>query len=278
MTKARDLAGFSTGSITNTTADGLILKGDGSSTDVVIKNGADATVASVADGTVNIAAAGSITATGASVGALARGAIQVGNSSGVAAALAKGTSGYVLTAGANDLSWAEGGGGGTEFISSTGEMSNVATASFTGFDSSKYDDYVFRFNYVRPVSDNQKLFGHASTNGGSSYDETNGNYHFNGATDTTGFNINHQAGAGDDTHEYGIAGELRLFKPHASTYTTAYAATVAWSMGGYLYNGAAGDYRASAYFFTTEVNAIQFKFGSGNILSGEISMFGIVNS
>ena len=36
MTKARDLAGFSTGSITNTTADGRILKGDGSSTDVVI--------------------------------------------------------------------------------------------------------------------------------------------------------------------------------------------------------------------------------------------------
>ena len=76
-------------------------------TDVIIKNGANATVASVADGTVNIVTEGSITATGASVGALARGSIQVGNSSGVAAALAKGTSGYVLTAGANDLSWAE---------------------------------------------------------------------------------------------------------------------------------------------------------------------------
>ena len=100
MTKARDLAGFSTGSITNTTADGLILKGDGSSTDVVIKNGADATVATVSDGSTNLSVAGSVT------GALARGAIQVGNSSGVAAALAKGTSGHVLTAGANDLSWA----------------------------------------------------------------------------------------------------------------------------------------------------------------------------
>ena len=107
MTKARDLAGFASSSVTTTASDGLVLKGDGSSTDVVIKNGANATVASVADGTVNIAAAGSITATGASVGALARGSIQVGNSSGVAAALAKGTSGYVLTAGANDLSWAE---------------------------------------------------------------------------------------------------------------------------------------------------------------------------
>ena len=120
MTKARDLAGFSTGSITNTTADGLILKGDGSTTDVVIKNGANATVATVSDGSTNLSVAGSVT------GALARGAIQVGNSSGVAAALAKGTSGYVLTAGANDLSWAEGGGGGLVFIASSGAISNAA--------------------------------------------------------------------------------------------------------------------------------------------------------
>ena len=132
MTKARDLAGFSTGSITNTTADGLILKGDGSSTDVVIKNGADATVASVADGTVNIAAAGSITATGASVGALARGAIQVGNSSGVAAPLAKGTSGYVLTAGANDLSWAEAAAGGLTYESVSGPSSDQTIADGFG--------------------------------------------------------------------------------------------------------------------------------------------------
>jgi len=100
MTKARDLAGFSTGSITNTTADGLILKGDGSSTDVVIKNGANATVATVSDGSTNLSVAGSVT------GALARGAIQVGNSSGVAAALAKGAAGTVLTSDGTDLSYA----------------------------------------------------------------------------------------------------------------------------------------------------------------------------
>ena len=106
MTKARDLAGFASSSVTTTASDGLVLKGDGSSTDVVIKNGANATVASVADGTVNIAAAGSITATGASVGALARGSIQVGNSSGVAAALVKGAAGTFLTSNGTDLSYA----------------------------------------------------------------------------------------------------------------------------------------------------------------------------
>ena len=106
MTKARDLAGFASSSVTTTASDGLVLKGDGSSTDVVIKNGANATVASVADGTVNIAAAGSITATGASVGALVQGAIQVGNSSGVAAPLTIGSNTQLLQSNGTTAAWA----------------------------------------------------------------------------------------------------------------------------------------------------------------------------
>lgn len=112
MTKARDLAGFSTGSITNTTADGLVLKGDGSTTDVVIKNGANATVATVADGSTDLSKI------------LTRGSIDVGNSSGVSAPLAKGAAGTVLTAGASDISWAEAGGGG-------GEQEFTATGAIT---------------------------------------------------------------------------------------------------------------------------------------------------
>ena len=38
------------------------------------------------------------------------------------------------------------------------------------------------------------------------------------------------------------------------------------------------NYKYTAYLSTSEVNAIQFKFASGNIASGEITMFGIVNS
>ena len=143
MTKARDLAGFASSSVTTTASDGLVLKGDGSSTDVVIKNGANATVASVADGTVNIAAAGSITATGASVGALARGSIQVGNSSGVAAALAKGAAGTVLTSDGTDLSY-------TTVGSSDVVFPNIASPNNTYTSSGTWskgsladDDYVW---------------------------------------------------------------------------------------------------------------------------------------
>jgi hypothetical protein len=100
MTKARDLAGFASSSVTTTASDGLVLKGDGSSTDVVIKNGANATVATVADGTTNLAVVGAVT------GALAQGAIQVGNSSGVAAPLTIGSSAQLLQSNGTTAAWA----------------------------------------------------------------------------------------------------------------------------------------------------------------------------
>jgi hypothetical protein len=112
MTKARDLAGFASSSVTTTASDGLVLKGDGTTTDVIIKNGANATVATVADGTTtlaataNLTAGGSITATGASVGALAQGAIQVGNSSGVAAPLTIGSNTQLLQSNGTTAAWA----------------------------------------------------------------------------------------------------------------------------------------------------------------------------
>lgn len=277
MTKARDLAGFSTGSITNTTADGLILKGDGSSTDVVIKNGANATVATVSDGSTNLSVAGSVT------GALARGAIQVGNSSGVAAALAKGTSGYVLTAGANDLSWAEGGGGGTEFIASSGAISNAATVAFTQFDSSKYDAYQFYYYYVIPSGDNVYFVWNSSTDGGSSYAESNGDYKY--GSDGNGTNVPYGyveswGGVGGDTAEYGITGAVQLMYPHNTT-----TQKILQHLSGpsyYAYNGVLSQQtQTSGMSYTTaltDIDAIRFKFASGNIESGEIVMYGIKNS
>ena len=66
-------------------------------------------------------------------------------------------------------------GGGMEFLATSGAMSGAASASFTQFDASKYDHYKFFFQYVTPATDNVKLLGHVSTDGGSNYDTTNGN-------------------------------------------------------------------------------------------------------
>ena len=83
------------------------------------------------------------------------------------------TNGYMLTAQSGNtggLTWAAAGGGGTEFIASSGAISNASTIAFTQFDNSKYDAYIFYLLSVVPQQSNYWMFAAASTNGGSSYD------------------------------------------------------------------------------------------------------------
>ena len=161
------------------------------------------------------------------------------------------------------------GSGGMEFIASSGAISNAASASFTQFDATKYDHYQFMFQHVIPATDAQDLLAHASTNGGSSYDTTNGNYHNNGATDRAGFMV---AGlVGSDTNEYGISGEFKLLAPHNTGYT--YASTFAplmkdatnINMGDTGETGTSNNIFATVHMVAADVDAIQFKFTSGNI-------------
>jgi len=266
-------------------ADGLVLTGQGTTSDVTIKNDADATVISIPTGTTGVTFAGTPTFPDGSIN-LADLDIDGGTDIGAALVDADlmivddGAGGTNRKATMTRLATYMGTkiGGGMEFIASSGELSSAASASFTGFDANKYDNYVFYLNHVKPATDNQLLFAYASVNGGSGYDTTNGNYHMNANTDTTGFNIHHQVPAGNDTNEYGISGQFRIIKPHASAYTVSQSEVGVFHTNGYYYPGAAGDYINSFFINTNEVNAIQFKFGSGNIASGEITMFGIVNS
>ena len=167
-------------------------------------------------------------------------------------------------------------GGGLEFIASSGAISGAASVSFTQFDAAKYDHYKFFFQYVIPASDNVQLLGHASTDGGSNYDTTNGNYHSADTTNETGFAVTTYYGVGSDTNEFGYSGECILFAPHSTSYT--YFHSLGLSMG--TQGGGRIDSfdTASTHFTAADVDAVQFKFGSGNIESGEITMFGIVNS
>ena len=274
MTKARDLAGFSTGSITNTTADGLILKGDGSSTDVVIKNGANATVATVSDGSTNLSVAGSVT------GALARGAIQVGNSSGVAAALAKGTSGYVLTAGANDLSWAAAGGGATEFINET-TVSNAASYAFTAMDSSKYKSYILYVYNLVTANNVQQIKARTSPDGtnfdsGSADYSWRLNYQSSSTADTTA-NYARLAQSSSYNANTGFSGTITILDPHNTStetrvmfqYMTHYGAATGAPEIGY---GAFVRVTAEASL------GLQIFAASGNITSAKITAYGITNS
>ena len=171
-------------------------------------------------------------------------------------------------------------GGGMVFLASSGAISDgTASVAFTQFDASAYDHYKFFFQHVIPVTDGTYLLGQSSTDGGSSYDSTNGDYHFDGLTDLTGFPIHRSSNTlGSDANEFGLSGEFNLFAPHnTSSYTYGRANTVFMGQDGYVL-GNSGGHDVSARLAAEDIDAIKFIFSSGNIESGEITMFGIVNS
>ena len=174
-------------------------------------------------------------------------------------------------------------GGGMEFIASSGAISNAANVSFTQFDSSKYDHYQFMFQHVIPATDDVALIAQTSTNNGSAYSSSSGDYHTNGTTDTTGLIVagisSNNVGSG--SNEFGVSGPFMLYAPHnTSSYTFSSSTSIIYNTqngDGHIYsmveNGTAGVRVAAE-----DVDAIKFLFSSGNIESGEITMFGIVNS
>ena len=171
-------------------------------------------------------------------------------------------------------------GGSMVYLASSGAISNAANVSFTQFDATKYDHYAFYFQHVIPATDNVRLFGYHSTDGGSSYDTTNGEYHNNVATDLPGFQINYTGvELGSDTNEYGVTGFAYLYAPHVAAYTVMYAggcASIA-SNGG-IYGHSSHSRAMTQRLAAEDTDAIRFAMDSGNIESGEITMFGIVNS
>jgi len=168
-------------------------------------------------------------------------------------------------------------GGGLEFISST-DISNAATASFTGFDSSKYDSYLFTCGNIVPATDGAVFGARMSVDGGSNYLSASDSYR---QTAAAGYNAGDANiipflyyGFGNVSTEGGSL-DVKINNPHLNTRT--YAIT----NGGVCANSSDTTNTAATNGGTkvaTVVNAVQFLFGSGNIASGTITMYGLVNS
>ena len=174
--------------------------------------------------------------------------------------------------------------------------SSDSTISFVNGSSdvvldSTYPIYKFVYTNMHPSGDGEGLKFQASTNTGSSYGVSCTNTAFrsqhneadstaaldydtgNDLANGTGFFII-AAGTGND-NDQSNSGELTLFNPSSTTFVKHYLATSNANEDG----DASKQYLCAGYFNTTSaIDAVQFKFGSGNIDAGTIKLYGLKDS
>lgn len=167
--------------------------------------------------------------------------------------------------------------------------SNSASISFTSGLNSTYKVYKFVFSNLQPSTDAVKTNFNFSTDGGSNYNVTKtctGFYAGHTEADATGFGYDSGLAqstsdgfltggtVGSDTDEC-MVGTFFLFNPSSTTYVKHYIS----DCNLYGSNPQSQRFFSAGYANTTSaVNAIIFRFESGNISAGKIYLYGIDNS
>jgi hypothetical protein len=178
---------------------------------------------------------------------------------------------------------------GSMVLISTQTANDSASISFTTGIDSTYKEYQFYFINIRPATDGADFTFNGSTDSGSNYNVTktttafqaynNESIAVSGLGYETDWDLAQSTGyqlimrdVGNASDENGC-GSLQLFNPASTTYVKHFISR----SSKYHYQDYAGDDNIAGYFNTTSaVNAIQFKFDSGNIADGTILMYGIV--
>ena len=175
-----------------------------------------------------------------------------------------------------------------KLIETNTHTSAVTESTFTSSIDSTYKLYIFKLLNILPATDGEHLQVNFSTDGGSNYNmtKTTTNFdttHTEGGADaaltyrtardlaqaTGGAPIANTVGSGADE---GTSGTLWLFNPSNTTYVKHFYSR----LQGYGDSSYARDYFAGGYVnSTSDVDAIQFAFSSGNIAAGVIKMYGV---
>ena len=180
---------------------------------------------------------------------------------------------------------------GNQILLSEQTASASASISFTSGIDSTYPIYKFEFINIHPATDNTDFAFNMSTDGGSNYNVTK---------TTTAFEANHsednstaflgyvatrdlaQSTAVQDLildvgngADESCSGTLHLFNPSSSTFVKHFISV----FNGYQSINLSQNFYVASYGNTTSpINAVQFKFDSGNIDSGTIKLYGIKDS
>ena len=177
--------------------------------------------------------------------------------------------------------------GGALTLLQTQTASSSATISFTSGIDSTYDEYVFKFYNIHPATNDALLTMNMSIDSGSNYNVTKTTTFFHAyhaedgsegilmynadkdlAQSTNPANISQGT---SNANDQAVSGYFHLFNPSSTTFVKHFTARTSHEIGGY-----SRDVYTAGYGNTTSaVDAIQFKFDSGNIDSGVIKLYGI---
>ena len=178
--------------------------------------------------------------------------------------------------------------GGAMTLLQTQTASSSATIDFTSNIDSTYDVYLFKIINCHPSSDEVDFSFQGSTNGGSSFGVTMTSTGFSayhkedGSSSGVGYESQLDQAQGTGFHQLSydtsndndhcINGELFLYNPSSTTFVKHFQLRTSNNH----YNNFELDSYGAGYFNTTSaIDGIQFKFGSGNIDSGVIKLYGI---
>jgi len=173
--------------------------------------------------------------------------------------------------------------------SSSSSISFVDGSGGVVLDST-YAIYVFKFINIHPATNDSAFTFNGSTDTGSNYNVTktstafNAYHRENGSEASLAYQAGHDlaqgtgfqklsTGIGNDADENG-SGTLLIFNPSSTTYVKHFIANSNRSSGTFTINDFIAGYMNTA----SAVDAIQFKFASGNIDSGTIKLYGIKGS
>ena len=181
--------------------------------------------------------------------------------------------------------------GGALNLISTSTASSSSNLSFTSGIDSTYKEYIFKYINCHPSVNIPMWTFQGSTNAGSSFGVT---------ITSTNFNAYHAENDSEAVIEYvapgdlaqstnyqrlltevnfsddgSVSGTLHLFEPSSTTFVKHFIAT-SQGMFGPTSNAYSWNQYVAGYFNTTSaIDAIDFKFSSGNIDSGVIKLYGV---
>ena len=194
------------------------------------------------------------------------------------------TNGYVLSAQSGNtggLTWAEAGGGEwTKLLHTTADDDGQVIFNST-YITSTYQDYKVVWSNVHTTNDNENFTMSVSTDNGSSainidsavkLYKDDGNNSFRSETNDTVMRLHGNELIGNDAG-LSIAGHLEMFAPSATDTRTHFLGRSVTNIGDAAF-AHFGSLLHGSTLATTAVNYIKFFWLSGNIVTGEFTLYG----